>query len=201
MLSKDVLALLKITRPTLTKYVKTGLIRTTTLPNGRYDYNEQDVFQIFNKGVERKTYLYARVSNPRQKADLENQIVMLKQFCFSNGYRIAGIYSDIASGIHFEKRKEFFRLLDEVIEGRVERIIITYKDRLSRVGFEMFCYLFQKYHCKIVVMSEVGSAKLDREEILEEILSFLRCYSMRLYSKRKVKRLREILTEEEHIKE
>ena len=39
MLSKEVLDLLKITRQTLTRYVKTGLIRTITLPNGRYDYN------------------------------------------------------------------------------------------------------------------------------------------------------------------
>lgn len=40
MLSKEVLDLLKITRQTLIKYVKTGIIRTTTLPNGRYDYNK-----------------------------------------------------------------------------------------------------------------------------------------------------------------
>ena len=34
-----------------------------------------------------------------------------------------------------EKRKDFFSLLDEVINGKVERIVITYKDRLSRIGF------------------------------------------------------------------
>lgn len=67
MLSKEVLDLLKITRQTLTKYVKTGIIRTTTLPNGRYDYNNEDVYRIFNKGIERKTYLYARVSSQKQK--------------------------------------------------------------------------------------------------------------------------------------
>ncbi len=149
--------------------------------------------KLFNKGVERKTYLYARVSTPKQKADLENQIAMLKQFCFSNGYRISGIYSDIASGINFEKRKNFFSLLDEVLDGRVEKVVITYKDRLSRVGFELFYHLFKKYHCDIIVMSEVGSVKLDSEEIFEEIISLLHCYSMKLYSKRKVKKIREVL--------
>ena len=149
--------------------------------------------KLFNKGVERKTYLYARVSTPKQKADLENQVAMLKQFCFSNGYRISGIYSDIASGISFEKRKDFFSLLDEVLDGRVEKVVITYKDRLSRVGFELFYHLFKKYHCDIIVMSEVGSVKLDSEEIFEEIISLLHCYSMKLYSKRKVKKIREVL--------
>ena len=42
MLSKEVLQLLGISRPTLTKYVKTGVIRITELPNKRYDYNSDD---------------------------------------------------------------------------------------------------------------------------------------------------------------
>ena len=79
------------------------MIRATRLPNKRYDYNSEDVFRLFNKGVERKTYLYARVSTQKQKADLENQVAMLKQFCFSNGYRISGIYSDIAVALLFHE--------------------------------------------------------------------------------------------------
>ena len=121
---------------------------------------------------------------------------MLKQFCFSNGYRVNRIYSDIASGINFEKRKEFFQMLDEVLTGRVERVVVTYKDRLSRVGFELFKHLFEKHHCEIVVMSEVGSTNLDSEEIFEDIVSLLHCYSMKLYSKRKAPKIKEIIKEE-----
>lgn len=196
MKSCDVLRTLGITRQTLTKYVKKGIIRTTILPNGRYDYNEEDVYKFLNKDVKRKTYIYARVSTSKQKKDLENQIAMLKQFCFSNGYVISGIYSDIASGISFEKRDKFFALLDDVIAGKVERVVITYKDRLSRVGFELFYYLFKKYNCEIVVMSEVGSTKLDSEDVFEEIVSLLHCYSMKLYSKRKIKKLKEVLEDD-----
>lgn len=197
MKSKEVLELLQITRPTLTKYVKEGLIKVNILPNGRYDYDKDSVYKLFNKGVERKTYIYARVSTPKQKADLENQIQMLKQFCFSNGYCISRVFSDIASGISFEKRKDFFKMLDDVIAGKVERIVITYKDRLSRVGFELFYHLFKKYNCEIIVMSEVGSEKLDSEEIFEEIISLLHCYSMKLYSKRKGQKIKKILEEKD----
>lgn len=193
MKSNEVLELLRITRPTLTKYVKEGLIKTITMPNGRYDYNKESVYKLFNKGVDRKTYLYARVSTPKQKPDLENQINMLKQFCFSNGYCVNKIFSDIASGISFEERKEFFNMLDDIVAGKVERILITYKDRLSRVGFELFYHLFKKYDTEILIMSEVGSQKLDSEEIFEEIVSLLHCYSMKLYSKRKDKKIREII--------
>lgn len=197
MKAKEVLNLLRITRQTLTKYVKEGTIKAEILPNGRYEYDEESVYLFLNKNVKRKTYIYARVSTSKQKHDLEHQIELLKQFCFTNGYVISGIYADIASGISFEKRNQFFEMLDDVINNKVERVVITYKDRLSRVGFDLFYYLFRKYNCEIIVMSEVGSEKLDSQEIFEEIVSLLHCYSMKLYSKRKIQKIKEVLCEDE----
>ena len=197
MKSHEVLNVLRITRPTLTKYVKEGLIKVTKLPNGWYDYDEESVYKFLNKDVKRKTYINARVSTSSQKKDLENQIELLKQFCFSNGYTINGVYSDIASGISFENRKQFFDLLDDVIDRTVERVVITYKDRLSRVGFNLFYHLFKRFDCEIVVMSDVGSQKLDSEEIFEEIVSLLHCYSMKLYSKRRLNKIKEAIESDE----
>ncbi len=194
MKANEVLKLLRITRPTLTKYVKEGLIKVEKLPNGRYEYDSESVYSFLNKDMKRKTYIYARVSTSKQKPDLNNQIELLKQFCFTNGYTISGIYSDIASGISFEKRNDFFKMLDDIIDNEVERVVITYKDRLSRIGFDLFYHLFQKYNCEIVIMSEVGSEKLDRQEIFEEIESLLHCYSMKFYSKRKIQKVKEVLT-------
>ena len=37
----------------------------------------------------------------------------------------------------------------------------------------------------------------DEEEIFEEIVSLLHCYSMKLYSKRRVNKLNKVLTEED----
>ena len=201
MKAKDVLRILNITRPTLTKYVKNGIIGVTELPNGRYDYDEQDVYKFLNKDCSRKTVIYARVSTNKQKKDLQNQIDMLKQFCFSNGYVINGIYSDVASGISFENRNDFFSLLDEVISGKVERVVITYKDRMSRVGFELFKHLFLRFNTQIIVMSDIGSSKLDSEEIFEEIISLLHCYSMKLYSKRNQMKLKQIINDKDDVDE
>jgi len=90
-----------------------------------------------------------------------------------NGYTINAIYSDIASGISFDKRKGFFGMLDEVLNYSVEKVIITYKDRLSRVGFELFKCFFQKFGTGIVVISDVGNARLDGEEIIGNMLGAL----------------------------
>lgn len=190
------LEILRVTRPTLTKYVREGLVKVTVKGNGQYDYDADSVYQVLNKDVERKTYVYARVSTSKQKPDLENQVQLLKTFCFQNGYVLNGVYQDVASGIGFEKRSQFFELLDEVLAGKVKRVVITYKDRLSRVGFELFSHLFAKYGCELIVISEVGSMKLDSEEIFEDIVSLLNCYSMKLDSKRKNKVLKELLEDD-----
>lgn len=197
MTAKEVLSVLQITRQTLTKYVKEGKLKVTVKGNGRYDYDADSVYRMLNKDIERKTYLYARVSTTKQKKDLENQVQLLKNFCFQNGYTVNGIYQDIASGISFEKRTQFFDMLDEILAGKAKRVVITYKDRLSRVGFELFTYLFRKYGCEIIVISEIGSEKLDSEEIFEEMISLLHCYSMKLYSRRKAKKIKEILEEDD----
>ena len=49
-----------------------------------------------------------------------------------------------------------------------------------------------------VVMSEVGSEKLDSQEIFEEIVSLLHCYSMKLYSNRnRLQKIKEAIEDDE----
>lgn len=196
MKAKEVLKLLRCSRPSLTKYLKQGKLKAKLLDNGYYDYEEKSVYDFLNKDIKRKTVIYARVSTKKQKNDLKNQIELLKNFCFQNGYTINEVYSDIASGITFENRIDLFKLVDEIINNKIEKVIITYKDRLSRTGFDFFKTLFNKFGCEIIVISEVGSNKLDREEIFEEIISLLHCYSMKMYSKRKNNKIKELIFEE-----
>ncbi|MEY8662617.1 IS607 family transposase [Ligilactobacillus faecis] len=200
MKANEVMKLLQISRSTLLRWRKDGILKATKLPSGQYDWDANSVFKILNKGETRGVYLYARVSTPKQKQDLENQIENLKSFAMKNGYQVSGLYQDIASGISFEKRKEFFELLDLVVDGKVSKIIITYKDRLSRVGFDLFKHLFAKYHTEIIVMSELSDKKTDQREIFEEIISLLHAFSMKMYASRR-KKLKEALKEEESEKD
>jgi predicted site-specific integrase-resolvase len=160
-----------------------------------YRYDADSVYALLNKNIPRNVVLYARVSTANQKKDLTNQVELLKQFCFQNGWRIQAVYQDVASGISFTKRTEFFTLLDEVLAYKVAKVVITYKDRLSRIGFELFSHLFRKFGTEIVVVSEVGSEKLDSQEIFEEIVSLLHCYSMKLYNGRRKKLVQELCSQ------
>jgi predicted site-specific integrase-resolvase len=193
MKAQKVLKLLQITRQTLTKYVKNGILEVEILGNGRYNYLDESVYKFLNKEISRKTVIYARVSTPKQKKDLANQVELLKTYCLSNGIKINEVYQDIASGISFENRQDFFKLLDEVINHRIDKVIITYKDRMSRVGFGLFKHLFENFGTEIIVISEIGSKTLDSKEVFDEIVSLLHCYSMKLYSSRKRKLIKELV--------
>ena len=94
-------------------------------------------------------------------------------------------YQDIASDISFKNRKQFFDLLDLVIQGKVNRVVITHKDRLSRVGFDLFKHLFDKFGTEIVVMSDYLDSKTDEQEIMSEITNLLDNFAMKQYSARR----------------
>ena len=195
MKTKEVLALTKITRETLCRVVKRGDIRVAIGSNGRYDYNIEDVYRYVGKNRKQLNLVYARVSTAKQKQDLVNQCENLEKYCYAKGYKVDQVFKDIGSGINFEKRKEFFKLLDLVLDGQVARVLIAYKDRLSRVGFGLFKHLFWKFGTEIVVIAESANEKLDSEEIFSEIVSLLHCFSMKLYSNRRLKKIKEALSE------
>jgi len=150
----EVLKVLHISRPTLYRYAEQGLIKRMKLPTGKYDYDEESIYTFLNKDVRRKNVIYGRVSTPNQKKDLEIQVDLLKNWAFNSGYKINYVYTDIASETSFEEWKEFFVMLDEIFDYKIDTVIIATKDRLSNFGFEFISYIFSKFGTKIIVVSE-----------------------------------------------
>lgn len=191
MKADKVLKLLKISRGTLFNYAKTGKIKATKLPSGHYDYDIDSVYELIGKRnkTKRVNVLYCRVSTPKQKKDLENQKKTLEEFCAKNGLTISNIYEDIGSGINFD-RKGLSELILKVINHEVSKVIITYKDRLSRLSFDLFKNLFEEFNCEIVVLNEIDNPKIMEKEIFKEIVDMIHCFSMRLYSSRRKEKLK-----------
>lgn len=51
MKAKEVLDLLNISRPTLCKYVKQGLIKVDAVINGKYRYNKDSVYALLTNNI------------------------------------------------------------------------------------------------------------------------------------------------------
>lgn len=188
MKSNKVLKILQITRPTLTKYVKEGKIRVETMPNGFYDYNEEDVYSIAGYTENRISVAYSRVSTSKQKNDLDNQERTIMSYCNSKGIGISKSYKDIASGMNFD-RTSFLEMLKKVMEREIDTIYIAHKDRFTRISFDLFKGIFKEFDCDIVVINEIEDSKTTETEIFEEIISMLHCFAMKMHSKRRKTKL------------
>lgn len=154
-----------------------------------YIYNDDDVYRKAGISAERTNAVYARVSTAKQKKDLDNQVQSIIQYCNNNGIKIDKVFKDVASGMNFD-RKQFRDMMNMVLDHRIDTIYITYKDRFSRISFDLFERLFMEYNCKIVVINANNEqGENEEKEIFEEIVSMLHCFSMRMYSRRRKKKL------------
>ena len=175
----EVRSVLHVATPTIYRYLDRGYIKATRKPSGQWEYDRESVYQFLNHGAPRKICLYGRVSTYKQKVDLQNQMHDLEIFAKKRGYTISNEFSDIASGISFKQRTQFFKLLDLVINNQVSKVVITHKNRLSRVGFDLFKHLFEHYGTEIVIMSDYLDEKTDEQELLSEIIALLHCFTMK----------------------
>lgn len=139
----------------------------------------------------RKNVIYARVSCSNQKQSLDNQIELIKSYMISNGIRIDDIYSEIASGLN-ENRKELSRLMHDIDNEQVKAVYISFKDRLTRFGFNYFKSMFENHGTEIIILDDNEETNKDyKTELVEDLISIIHHYSTKLYSNRR-KELKEI---------
>ena len=189
--AKEAKNILKINATTLKSWKDKGILSYKKLSDKKILYDIDSVLNNSDINDNRLNVIYARVSNTKQHNDLLNQIELVKSYCIINGIKISKVYQDIASGMN-ENRKDFNILINDVISGKIKNIYISFKDRLTRFGFDYFKNLFQKYNVNIVILDELEeSNKTFQDELTEDLISIIHNFSMKLYSNRR-KKLKEI---------
>lgn len=163
----------------------TNRIETKRISDKKYLYKLPETFQL---GLaEPKIAIYARVSTPKQKKDLDNQISYLRQYIVSNGNSVNNdlIFSDVASGMN-ENRKGLNCLISEIVAGTVNKVIISNRDRLTRFGYGYLKSLFDRYNCEIIEVN-LTEDKSFEQELTDDLIAIIHRFSMKFYGKRKNK--------------
>lgn len=179
---------------TFTLYLREneGKLKAYYTDTGRRFYKREDVIEeLDKKGLlltdEVKTdIVYGRVSTHKQKerGDLDRQIsYILNQVALMNPVDLE-ILSDVGSGLN-DERKNFKKLLNKIMSGKINRVFILYKDRLTRFGFGQIETICKFFGTKIVVLSENESDKTIEEELVEDIVSIIHSFSRKLYGMRR----------------
>jgi excisionase family DNA binding protein len=150
----------------------------------RYDKNELLSFKnnnFKNNNDNKYTLAYCRVSSNDQKEDLVRQVENVTNYCIAKGYSFK-VVTDIGSGLNYNK-KGFKELINLICSNEIDKIVINYKDRLIRFGYEIIEQLCLIHNVKIEIIN-LTENKSYEEELVEDVLSIITVFSAKLYGSR-----------------
>ena len=178
-----------LSRRSLIRYEADGLIEPVRTPGGQRRYPESELLRLYGletkiKQPGDKAGLYSRVSTRKQaeSGNLGRQTQRLKEYAQGAGYDAFEIYEEIASGLN-ENRRQLRKLLKAIVAGKVNVVVVEYKDRLARFGYaylELFC---ESHGARIEAIEEKASND-ENEELVKDLISVVTSFSARLYPKR-----------------
>ena len=192
--SKKVTEILGVTAQTLRNWDKEGKLKPSYVKSNGYRYYSED--SILSYTQERKTKKnlnvigYARVSSKKQFDDLERQVNNLKTYLDSK-YTDYEIITDIGSGINYTK-PGLKKLIEKINRKEVDLIVVLYKDRLLRFGFELVEYFAELNNVKIEILDKID--KNQDQELVEDLVQIITVFSCKIQGKRKAK-TKEIIDE------
>ena len=191
--------ILKISPATLFNWKNEGRIKYKKLSARKFLYDIDSVDSSADEsstGFNNLNVIYARVSGSGQKNDLDNQIEIIKNYMLSNGVKADYIFKDIASGMN-DERKQLSEMLELVFKRKIKRVYVTYKDRLTRFGFNYFKKIFSFFNTEIVILDEMEeTSKTFQQEMCEDLIAIIHTYSMKIYNsrRRKFKEIEKLLS-------
>jgi putative resolvase len=165
---------------TLARWSEDGKIKAIKTESGQRRYDLASYLKQKSGTTEplrNHTVLYARVSTSSQQGDLSRQTEALVA-----SYPGCEVVTEIGSGINFRRRK-LNTILERVISGDIQCLVVAHKDRLARFGFELIEWLCEKFDCKIVVLYQQKYS--PETELVQDMLSVVHGFSSRLYGLRK----------------
>jgi len=179
---KEACEMLGIHYHTLYKMAEDGKIEYAKI-GSRQLYNVEKYIRDnkISKSKKRKI-CYCRVSSGKQKEDLERQKEYMR-----NKYSTYEIISDIGSGLNFE-RKGLNEIIDSAIKGEVEILVIAYKDRLARFGYELIEKLIVEYSKGEIKIENKKEEETPTEEITKDIVAIMNVYVAKMNGLRKYKK-------------
>jgi predicted site-specific integrase-resolvase len=160
---------------TLRKYADEGYIPYYRLPNGDRMFDVRSFI-----GGREAVIVYARVSTAKQRDQLQNQLVYLLE-----RYPNAESVADIGSGLNF-KRKGLLSLLERALHGDKLTIVVAYRDRLARFGFDLIEWFIKRSGGKILVLHHIEASSV--EELTRDLIAIITVFSARIHGLRDYKR-------------
>ena len=194
---KEASLLIGVTTTTLRRWEIQSLLlpHHRTLGNHRrYELNNiLNMFEhIQETNNERVTICYSRVSSHDQKEDLTRQTKVLELYANENNLKNIEYINDIGSGLNF-KKKGLKKLINLLLTSKVDKIILTHKDRLLRFGSDLIINMAKHFGTETVILN--NKSKTFEEELSSDVLEIITVFSAKLYGSRSHKNKKLLIDE------
>lgn len=178
-----------VTTTTLRRMHQSGDFIPHHVTKGGTRYYSMEQLKDFSNAPEKEKLVvgYCRVSTPAQKDDLQTQMENVKSYMYAKGYKFE-IITDVGSGINY-KKKGLRQLVNKINNHEVSTVVILYKDRLIRFGYELLEYLCEINGVNIEIIDNTEQSK--EQELIDDLIQIITVFANRLYGQRskKTKRL------------
>jgi len=188
----EVAKMLKVKPITVARHEEKGLITFERTETGRRVITKENLINYFRsrsllvEDSTRKDIVYARVSTHKQsqRGDLDRQVEKVLAFMATKNPSNVEVIKEVGSGLN-DNRKNFNKLLTAILRGEVQRVFVSYKDRLTRFGFKYIETVCKHAGTEIVVVSSEDKEKSMQEELAADLCAIIHSFSGKLYGLRK----------------
>lgn len=174
--------LLDVTPKTLRIWDKENKLKPILTSGGHRRYKESDIKSMMGYVVEPSEHnvicaIYSRVSSQKQKntGDLDRQSQRLSEYCAKHNLYVEYIIKDCGSGLN-DKRSGFIKLTDLVINGKINKVIIEHRDRLTRFQYYFIERMYKVFGCEIIAVDDKDDVS-DAEELTRDLMALLASFS------------------------
>ena len=191
---KEASKILGVHQRTLYQWEEKGEIETIRTAGNKRLYNVKkylaakikvsnvcDNLDDLDNKIDKLNICYVRVSSQNQKDDLERQKLLMK-----TKYPEYIIIEDIGSGLNLNKHG-INKIIHLAIKGKINELVVAYKDRLTRFGFELIEEIITKYSGGKIIILNKSEEISQEEELVKDVMAIMNVYVAKMNGLRRYK--------------
>lgn len=187
---KEAMDYLNVSKITLQRWDNSGRLKAIRTSGGHRRYKLSDLEKFIGEyhaeGKETDdvivaTYARCSTSDQKQHGDIDRQSQRLSEYCAKKKYKVEYIIKDMGSGLN-DKRKGFTKLCNLVVNGKINKVVIEHKDRLTRFQYNLIEFFFNSYGVEIELLDKKECT--EQEELVNDMMMLIASFSDKVYSLR-----------------
>ncbi len=164
---------------TIRCWIRSGYVNAMRTRGGHYRISNEEVKRILEAREEgRRAVIYVRSRFLGLRDELERRVEILRRYCHRKNYRVVKVIKEMSS-FEGEERKGLMKLLDMIVNGGVDVVVLFDTEEISRFCFNYLNKLIKGYGVKVETVLGKKS-QWEKEELVEDLVYIIKKFAGRI---------------------